>query len=63
MSKRKLVITLDYLKMFVIYLIVAFLLAYFAFNNNVSSSLLIAVSGALVFLIISFIFDKVRAAK
>lgn len=49
--------------MFVIYLIVAFLLAYFAFNNNVNSSLLIAVSGALVFLIISFIFDKVRAAK
>lgn len=49
--------------MFVIYLIVAFLLTYFAFNNNVSSSLLIAVSGALVFLIISFIFDKVRAAK
>jgi len=57
------VITLDYLKMFVIYLIVAFLLAYFAFNNNVNFSLLIAVSGALVFLIISFIFDKVRAAK
>ncbi|WP_186439623.1 hypothetical protein [Kurthia sp. Dielmo] len=54
---------MDYLKMFVIYLIVAFLLAYFAFNNNVNFSLLIAVSGALVFLIISFIFDKVRAAK
>jgi len=50
--------------MFVTYLIVAFMLSYFIFNN-ISYSILISLSGAILFLIIYFIFDKInnRATK